>query len=163
MASLNHHNITKILDKVVRSNSCFKTVKKIKIIDDDSNKVIEYDPDYVIKRIISNHTYYLVVFEVIEGQADIKTMADIARIIAKPEIKKAIFLCSNAKMAETERISSTLIGSYKERFEKRKKNEIIDISIREVLPSMTEDELEKLINEEVEEFLPREVKSGVKK
>lgn len=156
MASISHHNLTKILDKIVKNNSCFKTIKKIKIIDDDTNRIIDYDPDYAIKRVISNHTYYILVFEVIEGQSDTKTMADIARIIAKQEIKKAVFICSNQKkLEETKRIASALLGSYKDRFEKKNKNEIIDISIRELLPTDTEVELEKIVLEELKPFLPK--------
>ena len=154
MASANHHHITKILNKIVKSYSCLRTIKKINILD-ITHKSIDYDPDYVIKRILSENTYYFVIFEVIEGQSDTKTMADIARILAKPEIKKAIFICSKNKVAETKRIADALIGAYKDRFEKRNKKQVINISIRELLPTDKEVELENIILEELKPFLPK--------
>lgn len=110
-------------------NYCtLQEVKSIKINDPDSKHVIDYYPDFIIKRNLSANTYYYIVFEVIDKQQDHKTMADIARILAKPEIKRAIFICASGTKKETDRIVHALLGAYKERFSKKKKNDIINLA-----------------------------------
>ncbi|MCK4997156.1 hypothetical protein KAS08_02535 [Candidatus Pacearchaeota archaeon] len=155
MASLHHHTIKKIINNLIKDYSQLDKIKTIKLNDPDSKGVIEYEPDYIIKRNISKHSYYFLVFEVIDGQSDIKTMADIARIIGKPEIRKAIFIsCNKKKGEETDRIISALVGSYKSRFKKKRKD-IIDISSRQILKSDTYEEVEKVILDELKSFLPK--------
>ena len=139
---------------MVKQYSYLRTEKKIKIMDKDTNAVIDYDPDYVIKKHLSIHTYYFIVFEIIDKQGNEKTIADLARILATPEIRKAVFIsCSEKKKKETDEIISAILGSYKDRFQKRNKKELIDISSKLISPSDSEETLEKMVMAELKPFL----------
>ena len=156
MASKHHKIIPKLLNDLIKDYPCLKKVRCLKLNDPNSKKVIEYMPDYIIKRDISSHSYYFVIFEIIDRQPDVKTIADICRIIAKPEIKKAIFIsCSKKKKEETDRLISVIVGNYKDRFNKRNNKEILDISSREINAKDNEETISNLIYEELKIFLPK--------
>ena len=165
MISDHHAIIKKILDGIVREyssdNKPFPIIEKIRLIklnDPDSKAVIDYEPDYVIQRNISKHSYYYIVFEIIHGQDDIKTMADIARILGKTEIRKAIFIsCSGKKKEETDRIISVLIGRYKKRFRKKSRKDIINIVSRELLSGDSPKDIRNMIIKEIKRYLPRRI------
>lgn len=162
IASKNHRLVKEILDKIIKEYSqknkpfpILEKIKTIKLNDPDTKEVIDYEPDYAIQRNISKHSYYYVVFEVIDGQRDYKTMADVARILAKPEIRKAIFLSGSSwKKRETDRITSVLIGCYKNRFRKKSKKDIINLASKQILKTDTKEEIKKMILKEIKQFLP---------
>ena len=164
MASNTHKAMKMFIDLHLKkyyrvNNRSFPIAEKVRIIkinDPDSKNLIDYEPDYAIKRNVSRHSYYYIVFEIIDSQKDIKTMADIARILAVPEIKKVIFIsCSKEKGEETDRIISALIGAYKSRFRKKRK-EVMDIVSKEVLPSDTVENIYKMLFKELKSYFPSE-------
>ncbi|MDD5181829.1 MAG: hypothetical protein PHC66_01505 [Candidatus Nanoarchaeia archaeon] len=119
-----------------------------------SRLMLEYDPDSVIKRNLSLHSYYYIVFEVISKQKADKTMADIARILAQSEIKRALFLTtSDEKKIETDTIVKTLQALYKKRFSRRG-TDLINIQVLQILDSDGIDEIKSLIINEIKDLLP---------
>jgi hypothetical protein len=145
-----HHSIVKkIMRQLVKENnkshsdySILEEKNEIKINDPDSKHVIDYDPDFIIKRNKDCHSYYFIVVEVIDKQQDSKTMADFVRILAKPEIRKALFICCNSKAKkETDRIVDVLMGACKERFKKKKRDNLYQLTTMEwIKPKNKKDE-----------------------
>ena len=155
MASNIHKAIAPIIDKIIKDFNECKKIKLIIINDEDSKNRIDYCPDYIIKRKISNFSHYYIVFEVIDNQTDVKTMADVCRIVAEPCIRKAIFIsCIDKKKEETDRIVTSLLDAYKRRFEKKRKKDIIDIASIQVKKQDKKEDIEKIILKEIKQFLP---------
>jgi hypothetical protein len=169
MASKTHHLIKRIVREIIKEYNfnrkgipVLEEANVIKLNDPDSKEVIEYKPDFILRRNLTKHTYYFVIFEVIEDQTDTKTMADIARVLAKSEINKAIFIsCNPKKLKETDRIISVLLGSYKDVFRKKKKDEIINIVSKEWFKSKKKFEEtfinKRMILEELKNYLPKKM------
>ena len=84
-------------------------------------------------------------------------MADIARIVAEPGIRKAIF-CSMGpkKKSETDCIVASLMGSYKDRFEKKRKKDIVDIRSIGIDPAYADDLIYEMLLFELKDLLPAE-------
>ena len=162
MASEYHKTIPIVLREIIKdykslSSKGYLSVEEenvIKIYDPTpkSRSMIEYEPDFIIKRNISPSTYFLIVFEVLSNQDDIKAMADIARILSTRKIKRAIFLSTNGtKKEETDRIVKTLKGSYKKRFNKTEKDDVIDILSLEIFTLKTKKKIKEHIKKEMNE------------
>jgi len=173
MASKQHKIISRVIAEIVKEYSfvtkngynCLEGDSTLKLSDPTSHSraMIEYTPDFVIKRNLTTHTYYLIVFEIITDQADTKTMADVARVLACREIKRAIFVStSGEKSTETERIVSTLTGLYKKRFQKTKKDDVVDIRQVTVYPSDSTDKIKKEILDYIKDILPKKQKKCIK-
>ena len=58
MASNIHKAIATIIDKIIKDFNECKKIKLIIINDEDSKNRIDYCPDYIIKRKISNFSHY---------------------------------------------------------------------------------------------------------
>ncbi|MDD5111861.1 MAG: hypothetical protein PHG85_04905 [Candidatus Altiarchaeota archaeon] len=125
-----------------------------------SKYVVEYRPDFIIKRNISGTKYEYIVFEVIDNQSIDKTTADIARLLARGNIKKVLFLICNglnnkeSKFEETERISKTLINSYKKRFNKKKTTDVLNLKSIQIYSKDNDEEIKKVILKEIKYLLP---------
>ena len=167
MASVIHETIKKELKSYFRklekeNDRPFPTIELIdgmKINDPcpGSKDVLNYQPDCCVRRNISRNSHYLIVFEILDSQEDIKAMADIARILSTREIKKAIFIsCSKEKKKETDNTISCLIGSYKSRFRKKKKGDIMDIISREISKlEVVKKSVKELVEKELMNYIPK--------
>lgn len=175
MAKDNHKRIIKIIQGIFDEYCIDKCgvlpIEKedtLKINDPNSKAVIDYVPDFVIKRNISKHTHYFIVFEVVEGQTDDKTMADISRLIALGDaVKKALFIVvgedddnikfKETKFEKTKRISLTLVGAFKKRFMRKRNNkDIINLSVIEIPYSKEDSFIKSEIKKEIKQFLPKQ-------
>lgn len=163
MASELHQGIIRFIDDYVkqsvelngRSFPIAEKVRTIKINDPDSKHVVDYSPDYAIKRNKDRHSFYYVVIEVLNKQPDYKTMTDMIRIMAHPQIRKAIFIsCNKEKKKETDRILGALIGSLKNKLKKNSRKEVLDIVSREALPDDTVLDFLEMLENELKDFLP---------
>lgn len=123
-----------------------------------SKSVVEYNPDFIIKFRTGEKSYEYIIFEFLDKQLDIKTMADISRCVIIDNCRILLLISKTArKHKEATRIRNVFIdGLNKSKEEDSSKNKSPFLSVFTLhIPIYT---TKKKIKEEIMDEIKKEIK-----
>ena len=111
-----HKSLKSILNEFNKENKKLIFVKppiKINDLKPKSKSVVEYSPDYILKFKTGEKSFEHIIFEFLDKQLDIKTMADISRCVLINNCRMLFLLSKTAsKHEETKRIRDVFIDGF---------------------------------------------------